>query len=94
MMVSTQTTLGPETTQPVLLARRAVVLSLFGGITALKIVAFMVLVRAGVAQPFVGTNAEMHYIPIADRLLSEGRFNGPELGPIARCPPGIRHSWP
>jgi hypothetical protein len=88
MMVSTQTTLGRETTQPVLLARHAVVLSLFGGITALKIVAFMTLFRAGVAQPFVGTNAEVHYIPIADRLLSEGRFNGPESRTHSKVPPG------
>jgi 4-amino-4-deoxy-L-arabinose transferase-like glycosyltransferase len=39
-------------------------------------------------QPFVGSNAEDHYLPTARRLLAEHRFNGPDTRPDSKVPPG------
>src|SRR4051812_15673352 len=36
----------------------------------------------------VGDNARDHYLPIADRLVSEWRFNGPESRSDSKVPPG------
>jgi hypothetical protein len=68
----------PTFTMP---ARFLVVASIFVAITIVKIVVFVVLALAGVVEPSVGTNAEKHYIPIAERLLAEGRFNGKAIAP-------------
>jgi 4-amino-4-deoxy-L-arabinose transferase-like glycosyltransferase len=75
----------PASTIP---AKFQVVISILAAITVVKIVVFAVLAYAGVAEPFVGTNAENHYIPIAERLLAEGRFNGPESRSNSKVPIG------
>ncbi len=60
----------------------------FLGITVVKIVAVVLLGWVGVVQPFVGANAQDHYLVIAKRLLVEGRFNGPESRPDSKVPLG------
>jgi hypothetical protein len=54
------------------------VIPTFIAITAIKICAFLVLAAAGTIKPFVGDNSADHYLPSAKRLLTEGRFNGPD----------------
>lgn len=60
-------------------------LSCFAGLTALKILVFLLVPRF---QPFVGDNAADHYLPAAERLLTQGRFNGPDSRPDSKVPPG------
>src|SRR5262249_24563336 len=47
-------------------------------LTALKIVGFAVLAHTGLLRPFTGDNAISYYLPIAERLLTEHRLNGPD----------------
>src|SRR5262249_36117255 len=56
--------------------------------TGVKVAAVLALTQTGYAPAFVGDNAHQHYIPIADRLLAEGRFNGPESRPDSKVPIG------
>jgi 4-amino-4-deoxy-L-arabinose transferase-like glycosyltransferase len=65
---------------------RAVVI--LGAITALKIAVFLALVGLGRVKPFVGDNAEKYFIPTAQRILAEGRFNGPDSRDDSKVPPG------
>jgi Dolichyl-phosphate-mannose-protein mannosyltransferase len=51
---------------------------ILGGVTATKILALLVLVFLGKVHPFTGDNALDHYIPAAQRIAAEGRFNGPD----------------
>ena len=64
------------------------ILSAFVAITIVKIAVFVSLTATGRAAPFVGDNAVDHYIPIAHRLLEEGRFNGADSRPDSKMPPG------
>jgi len=64
------------------------ILSAFVAITIVKIAVFVSLNATGRAAPFVGDNAVDHYIPIAHRLLNEGRFNGPDSRLDSKVPPG------
>jgi 4-amino-4-deoxy-L-arabinose transferase-like glycosyltransferase len=57
-------------------------------LSLIKIVALFLLLLMGVYRPFVGSNATDHYLPIADRLLAESRFNGPDSRPDSKVPPG------
>jgi 4-amino-4-deoxy-L-arabinose transferase-like glycosyltransferase len=57
-------------------ARRWAVLLVALGL--LKGLLFIGLTGLGVTKPFVGFNAQDNFLPIADRLLTEGRFNGPD----------------
>ena len=60
----------------------------FLGVTVAKVVAVTLLGWLGVVEPFVGANARDHYLVIADRLLAEGRFNGPDSRPDSKVPVG------
>ncbi len=60
----------------------------FLGVTVVKVVAVAVLGWFGVVEPFVGANAQDHYLTIADRLLTEGRFNGPDSRADSKVPVG------
>jgi len=64
------------------------VVGLFAAITVLKIAIFLALFSAGRVAPFTGDNAIDHYIPAAHRLLTEGRFNGPDSRMDSKVPPG------
>jgi len=66
---------------------RAAAIVLFVAITFLKIGAWTVLQSRGKVHPFVGSNAASLYIPIARRLLTEHRFNGPDSRPDSKVPP-------
>lgn len=57
-------------------------------ITLIKLIGFSLLFLTGAYSPFVGSNASDHYLPISDRLLAEGRFNGPDSRPDSKVPPG------
>lgn len=54
----------------------------------LKIGVFLYLAASGRVAPFVGSNATDHYLPAAERLLREGRFNGIDSRPDSKVPPG------
>lgn len=60
----------------------------FLGVTVVKVVAAALLGWFGVVEPFVGANAQDHYLTIADRLLAEGRFNGPDSRVDSKVPVG------
>jgi 4-amino-4-deoxy-L-arabinose transferase-like glycosyltransferase len=58
------------------------------GITACKLVVFLLLLEAGYAQPFVGTNAQGTYLPAANRILTIGTFNDPDTSSASKQAPG------
>jgi 4-amino-4-deoxy-L-arabinose transferase-like glycosyltransferase len=58
------------------------------GITLVKVLAFLLLHGFFHMQPFVGDNATSHWIPVAHRMLDEGRFNGPDSRPDSKIGPG------
>jgi 4-amino-4-deoxy-L-arabinose transferase-like glycosyltransferase len=68
------------------LARHAV--PIFAIVTAAKIAIFLVLISQNRVVPFVGDYAADHYLPTAHRLLTEGRFNGPNNRPDSKVAPG------
>jgi 4-amino-4-deoxy-L-arabinose transferase-like glycosyltransferase len=60
---------------------------LFACITVLKMGAWMALTHFHKVRPFPGDNATALYIPIAQRMLAEHRFNGPDSRPDSKVPP-------
>src|SRR5438552_11327339 len=60
----------------------------FVGLTLIKLALFLSLEAAGVVRPFIGDNARDVSLPIAERLIHEGRFNGPDSRPDSHYPPG------
>jgi len=58
------------------------------GITACKLVAFLLLLNAGYVQPYVGGNAQSIYLPAANRILTTGTFNDPDTSPWSKVAPG------
>lgn len=63
-------------------------LTILVAVALVKIAAFLYLATSGRTRPFVGANAVHHYLPAAERLLYEGRFNGPDSRPDSKVPPG------
>ena len=61
--------------------------ALFVLVTLLKMGLWTALENRGSVHPFVGDNATAHYLPIARRLLTEHRFNGPDSRPDSKVPP-------
>ncbi len=57
------------------------------GVTVLKMVGFGLLSAVGLTGPFVGANAVDHYLPVADRMLEQHRFNGPDTRPDSKIGP-------
>src|SRR5689334_7705390 len=56
---------------------------------ALAKCALLAAAHAGLGwKPFLGSNAEGHYVPVAQRMLAEGRFNGPDSRPDSKVGPG------
>jgi 4-amino-4-deoxy-L-arabinose transferase-like glycosyltransferase len=51
-------------------------------------VVFLLLLKAGYAQPYVGTNAQNIYIPAAHRILTTGTFNDPATSHASKVAPG------
>lgn len=74
--------------------RNIVVKSLNCNITFIIMYIIILLIRLFTLMSYgnsivkVGDNARNHYLPVADRLVSEGRFNGPESRPDSKVPPG------
>src|ERR1017187_5668750 len=66
-------------------ARRWAILLVALGL--LKGLLFVGLTGLGVTKPFVGDNAQDNFLPIADRLLKEGRFNGADSRPDSKVAP-------
>lgn len=58
------------------------------GLTLLKMVLFFALEGAGRVEPFVGDNAKEFSLPVAERLVHEGRYNGPDSEKDIHYPPG------
>lgn len=61
---------------------------LFAGVALAKIMVVLALICAGQVLPFIGDNAKDSYIPAAQRILTEHRFNGPDSRPDSKVPPG------
>jgi 4-amino-4-deoxy-L-arabinose transferase-like glycosyltransferase len=84
--------LGSDIGDPVVTCRHGVwqqrALCFVAAIAACKVALATVLLSAGIIHPFVGSNARDHYLPIAERLLTEGRFNGPESRADSKVPIG------
>jgi hypothetical protein len=57
-------------------------------IAVLKIAAFVGASHLGYIHPFLGGNARGHYLPAAERLATEHRFNGPDSRPDSKVSPG------
>ena len=57
-------------------------------LTAAKLLLVFSLNYSGHATVFVGDNARAHYVPIAERLISAGSFNGAASRPDSKVPPG------
>ena len=57
-------------------------------LSAAKLLLILALLYSHVLRPFVGDNAKDLYLPVANRLLSEHRFNGPDSRPDSKVPPG------
>jgi 4-amino-4-deoxy-L-arabinose transferase-like glycosyltransferase len=70
-----------------LLSARAVPYVLVG-LTLLKLVLFFGLESAGKTRPVVGDNAVDFSLPVAERLIHEGRYNGPDSRSQIHYPPG------
>jgi 4-amino-4-deoxy-L-arabinose transferase-like glycosyltransferase len=57
-------------------------------ITFIKITLVCFLHYRGHHVIFIGQNAQDHYLPIAERLILKGQFNGPATRPDSKVPPG------
>jgi 4-amino-4-deoxy-L-arabinose transferase-like glycosyltransferase len=60
------------------LSRQTVAVLSLTGITACKLVVFLLLLKAGYVQPYVGGGAHNYYLPAANNILTTGRLNDPE----------------
>jgi 4-amino-4-deoxy-L-arabinose transferase-like glycosyltransferase len=58
------------------------------GLTLLKIIGFVALESAGKIEPFAGANAKEVSLRVAERLVQEGRYNGPDSREDSHYPPG------
>jgi len=58
------------------------------GITACKLVVFLLLLKAGYVQPYVGGNAQGIYLPAANRILTTGTFNDLDTSSWSKVAPG------
>src|SRR5262249_6936424 len=56
------------------------------GLALAKLVVAAIALKSG-WQPFVGSNARDHYLPTAERLVTQHRFNGPDSRPDSKVPP-------
>jgi 4-amino-4-deoxy-L-arabinose transferase-like glycosyltransferase len=70
------------------LPSRTVAVLSFTGITACKLVVFLLLLNAGYVQPYVGGNAQGIYLPAANRILTTGTFNDPDTSSWSKVAPG------
>jgi 4-amino-4-deoxy-L-arabinose transferase-like glycosyltransferase len=61
---------------------------LYVAITALKILLILGAAGIGKFTPFMGDNAKSLYLPIAQRILEEQRFNGPDSRADSKVPIG------
>lgn len=57
-------------------------------VAVLKIALFLCLAGHRKVTPFLVSNTTDHYLPVAQRLIREGRFNGPDCRPDSKVPPG------
>ncbi len=75
-----------QTSDSSLTCRR--VANLYFAITAFKLLLILVAAGAGRFKPFLGDNAKTLYLPIAQRILEEQRFNGPDSRADSKVPIG------
>ena len=71
-----------------LLPRCTIAVLSLTGITACKLVVFLLLLNAGYVQPYVGGNAQGVYLPAANRILTTGTFNDPATSSWSKVAPG------
>jgi 4-amino-4-deoxy-L-arabinose transferase-like glycosyltransferase len=62
--------------------------SLYVGITLLKLFLIIIVAGTGRFRPFLGDNAKSLYLPIAQRIVEEQRFNGPDSRADSKVPIG------
>jgi hypothetical protein len=67
--------------------RRGLIVATLISIAMVKAVVFGALAYGGRASAFISDNARDHFIPIAERLVHEHRFNGPDSRPDSKVPP-------
>ena len=58
------------------MSRHTIAVLSLTGITACKLVVFLLLLNVGYVQPYVGGNAQIIYLPAANRILTTGTYNG------------------
>src|SRR5262245_6690371 len=71
-----------------LLPRQTVAVLSLTGIMACKLVVLLLLLEAGYAQPYVGTNAQGVFLPAANRILTTGMFNDLDTSSASKVAPG------
>ena len=70
------------------LPRQTIAVLSLTGITACKLVGFLLLLKAGYVQPYVGAGARSVYLPVANRILTTGTFNDPDTPRYIAAAPG------
>ena len=70
------------------LSRQTVAVLSLTGITACKLVVFLLLLKAGYVQPYVGGGAQSVFLPAANRILTTGTFSDPDTPRYSMAAPG------
>jgi 4-amino-4-deoxy-L-arabinose transferase-like glycosyltransferase len=58
------------------MSRQTIAVLSLTGITACKLMVFLLLLNVGYVQPYVGGNAQVIYLPAANRILTTGTYKG------------------
>jgi 4-amino-4-deoxy-L-arabinose transferase-like glycosyltransferase len=58
------------------------------GVTACKVLLFLAFLIAGYAQPYIGTLARDHFLPVATRIITTGAYNDPSTSASSLQAPG------
>ena len=71
-----------------LLPRQTIAVLSLTGITVCKLAVFLLLLKAGYAQPYVGGGAHSVFLPAANKILTTGTFNDPDTSSWSKVAPG------
>jgi 4-amino-4-deoxy-L-arabinose transferase-like glycosyltransferase len=70
------------------LPRQTIAILSLTGITACKLVVFLLLLKAGYVQPYVGGGAHAVWLPVVNRILTTGTFNDLDTPRYIMAAPG------
>jgi len=71
-----------------LLPRQTIAVLSLTGITVCKLAVFLLLLKAGYAQPYVGGGAHSVFLPAANKILTTGTFSDPDTPRYSMAAPG------